>query len=93
MLGVPKLGLWHTAYRPFLRTVARLVNRKASAVFQGLPDSARLSALISHRLLEDIVTLPRAGQRTAFHMPEQLAQRWGVSTGSPQAPMSSVSAR
>jgi hypothetical protein len=89
MLGVPKLGLWHSAYRPFLRTGARLLNRKKSAVFQGLPETARLSALISHRILEDIVTLPRGGQRTAFHMPEQLAQSWGVA----QAPASAVSAR
>src|SRR5262245_2671216 len=89
MLGVPKLGLWHTAYRPFLRTVARLFHGKASAVFQGLPDTARLSALISRRLLEDIVTLPRGGQRTAFHMPERLAESWGVA----QAPARSVSAR
>jgi len=78
MLAVPKLGLWHTAYRPFLRTSARLVNRNASDVFQGLPDTARLSALISHRILEEIVTQPRGGQRTAFHMPEQLARSWGV---------------
>jgi len=89
MLDVPKLGLWQTAYRPFLRTVARLVNRKAGAVFQGLPDTARLSALLSQRILEDIVTLPRGGQRTAFHMPEQLAKSWGVA----QAPARSVSAR
>jgi hypothetical protein len=89
MLGVPKLGLWHTAYRPWLRAVARLVNRKKSTVFQGLPDTARLSALISQRLLEDIVTLPRGGERTVFHMPEQLARSWGVA----QAPVRSVSAR
>jgi hypothetical protein len=89
MLGVPTLGLWQTAYRPFLRTVANLVNRKASVVFRGLPDTSRLSALISYRILEDIVTLPRGGQRTAFHMPERLAESWGVA----QAPTRSVSAR
>ena len=48
--------------------------------FQNLPDTARLSALISYRLLEDIVTLPRGGQRTAFHIPEKLARSWGVVT-------------
>ena len=80
MLGVPRLGLWHTAYRPFLRTTALLVNSKTSAVFQGLPDTARLSALISHRILEEIVTQPRGGQRTAFHMPDQLARSWGIAS-------------
>ena len=78
MLAVPKLGLWHTAYRPFLRTSARLVNRNASDIFQDLPDIARLSALISRRLLEEIVAQPRGGQRTAFHMPDRLARSWGI---------------
>jgi hypothetical protein len=89
MLGVPKLGLWPIAYRPLLRATARVFNRRASTVFQDLPDTARLSALISQRLLEDIVTLPRGGQRTAFHMPERLAESWGVA----QAPTRSASAR
>jgi hypothetical protein len=80
MLAVPTLGLWQSAYRPFLRRVARLVNRTATDAFQNLPDTARLSALLSHRLLEDIVTLPRGGERTAFHMPEQLARSWGIAS-------------
>ena len=80
MLGVPALGLWHAAYRPFLRTVARLVNRTASDAFRGLPDTARLSAVLSRRLLEDIVALPRGGERTAFRIPEHLAQSWGVTS-------------
>jgi hypothetical protein len=78
MLAVPTLGLWQSAYRPFLRRVARLVNRTATDAFQNLPDTARLSALLSYRLLEDIVALPRGGERTAFRIPEQLARSWGV---------------
>jgi hypothetical protein len=80
MLGVPTLGLWHTAYRPFLRVGTRVFHRTASDTFQDLPDIARLSALISRRLLEEIVAQPRGGQRTAFHMPEQLARSWGIAS-------------
>jgi hypothetical protein len=80
MLAVPTLGLWQSAYRPFLRRVARLVNRTATDAFRDLPDTARLSALLSHRLLEDIVTLPRGGERTAFRMPEHLARSWGITS-------------
>jgi hypothetical protein len=80
MLAVPTLGLWHTAYRPFLRRVARFVNRTASDAFRDLPDAAHLSALISRRLLEDIVALPRGGQRTAFRIPDHLAQSWGIAS-------------
>jgi hypothetical protein len=80
MLAVPTLGPWHLAYRPFLRAVARLTNRSTSDVFRDLPLTARLSALISQRLLEDLVALPRGGERTAFHMPESLARRWGIAT-------------
>jgi hypothetical protein len=78
LLAVPTLGLWQSAYRPFLRRVARLVNRTVTDAFQNLPDTARLSALLSYRLLEDIVALPRGGERTAFRIPENLARSWGV---------------
>jgi hypothetical protein len=78
MLAVPTLGLWHTAYRPFLRTVARFFNRTRSHAFRDLPDAARLSALLSQRLLRDIVAVPRGGQRTAFRIPDQLARSWGI---------------
>src|SRR4029434_6031188 len=44
MLGVPTLGLWHTAYRPFLRVWSRVFHRTASDTYQDLPDIARLSA-------------------------------------------------
>ena len=78
MLAVPALGLWHTTYRPFLRAGARLFNRTAGDTFQNLPDTARLSALLSGRLLEEIVRLPRGGQRPAFHIPDKLARSWGI---------------
>jgi len=80
MLAVPTPGLWQAAYRPFLRSVARFFNRTASDAFKDLPDTARLSALISRRLLEDIVALPRGGQRTAFRIPDHLAQSWGIAS-------------
>jgi hypothetical protein len=82
MLAVPSLGLWHTAYRPFLRVGARAFHRTASETFQDLPDAARLSALISRRLLEELVRLPRGGQRTVFHMPDRLARSWGIASPS-----------
>ncbi|HEX2441543.1 MAG TPA: oxygenase MpaB family protein [Methylomirabilota bacterium] len=78
MLGVAALGVWATTYQPFLRLVARTTNMSASDVFRDLPVTAQLSALISQRLLDELVRLPRGGQRTAFHMPEKLAKRWGV---------------
>jgi hypothetical protein len=80
MLGVPKLGLWHTAYRPFLQVSARVFHQTAGDAFQDLPDTARLSALISRHLLEGIVALPRGGQRTAFRMPDRLARSWGITS-------------
>jgi hypothetical protein len=80
MLGVPTLGLWHTAYRPFLRVAARGFHRTAGDAFQDLPDTARLSALISRHLLESIVALPRGGRRTAFRMPDRLARSWGIAS-------------
>jgi len=78
MLGVPPLGLWATSYQPFLRLVARATNTSASDVFRDLPATAQLSALVSQRLLEELVSQPRGGQRTAFHMPDKLAKRWGI---------------
>jgi mpaB/rubber oxygenase-like protein len=82
MLAVPRLGLWQAAYRPLLRVAARSFNRTASDAFQDLPDMARLSALLSRRLLEDIVALPRGGQRTAFRIPDHLARSWGIASPS-----------
>jgi hypothetical protein len=91
MLGIPEPGLWETAYRPLLGVLARGTNTAAGDAFKDLPLTARLSALVSRRLLEDLVTLPRGGERTAFHMPESLAQRWGVEMA--QTPARSASAR
>ena len=89
MLGVPWLGIWPRVYRPLLRASARVVNGVKSDVFQGLPGLAGASALISRRLLEDIVTRPRGGARTAFHIPDSLAREWGLA----QPPARSASAR
>jgi hypothetical protein len=82
MLGVPRLGPWPLVYRPLLTAAVRVVNGVRSDVFQGLPGLAGLSALIGRRLLEDIVTRPRGGARTAFHIPEQLARGWGITAPS-----------
>jgi ER-bound oxygenase mpaB/B'/Rubber oxygenase, catalytic domain len=78
MLGVPGLGVWPRVYRPLLRASVRVVNGVKSDAFQQLPGLAGASALISRRLLEDIVTRPRGGARTAFHIPESLARGWGL---------------
>ena len=78
MLGVPALGVWATSYQPFLRLAARTTNMSASDVFRDLPVTAQLSALVSQRLLDELVNHPRGGQRTAFHMPDRLAKRWGI---------------
>jgi ER-bound oxygenase mpaB/B'/Rubber oxygenase, catalytic domain len=91
MLGVPALGPWHRTYRPLLRAGVRVVNGVKSDVFQGLPGLAGVSALISRRLLEDLVARPRGGSRTAFRIPDSLARSWGIV--SPQAPATSASAR
>lgn len=91
MLGIAELGLWQTAYRPVLAFLARGTNTAAGDVFKDLPLTAKLSALVSRRLLEELVRLPRGGERTAFHMPESLAQRWGIEMA--QAPARSASAR
>jgi hypothetical protein len=80
MLAVPSLGPGHLAYRPLLRAAVRIVNGVKSDVFQGLPGLAGLSALISRRLLEEIVTRPRGGARTAFRIPERLARSWGIAS-------------
>jgi ER-bound oxygenase mpaB/B'/Rubber oxygenase, catalytic domain len=78
ILGVPGLGVWPRVYRPLLRASVRVVNGVKSDAFQQLPGLAGASALISRRLLEDIVTRPRGGARTAFHIPESLARGWGL---------------
>ncbi len=78
MLAVPRLGAWHLTYRPLLRATVRIANGVKSDAFQGLPGLAGLSALLSRRLLEEIVMQPRGGTRTAFQIPEQLARSWGV---------------
>jgi mpaB/rubber oxygenase-like protein len=80
MLGVPGLGVWHRTYRPLLRASVRVVNGVKTDVFQGLPGLAGASAMISRRLLEDIVARPRGGARTAFHIPESLARSWGLTS-------------
>jgi hypothetical protein len=81
MLGVPRLGLWPVVYRPLLRATVHVVNGVKRDVFQDLPGLAGASALISRHLLESLVTLPRGGSRTAFHMPESLARSWGIASG------------
>lgn len=78
MLGVPGLGLWDRAYRPLLRVTVRVVNGVKRDVFQGLPGLAGASAMLSRRLLEDIVAQPRGGARTTFRIPESLARSWGM---------------
>jgi hypothetical protein len=80
MLGVPRLGPWPLAYRPLLRAAVRVVNGVKSDVFQGLPGLAGVSALLSRRILESIVTQPRGGARSPFRIPEQLARGWGITS-------------
>jgi hypothetical protein len=80
MLGVPGLEVWHRTYRPLLRASVRVVNGVKTDVFQGLPGLAGASAMISRRILEDIVARPRGGARTAFHIPESLARSWGLTS-------------
>ena len=80
MLAVPRLGPEDLAYRPLLRATVRIVDGVKSNVFQGLPEIADVSALFSRRLLEEILTRPRGGARTAFRIPERLAQSWGIAS-------------
>lgn len=82
MLGVPPLGAWGRVYRPLLRATVRVVNGVKSDVFQGLPGLAAASAALSRRLLEDIVAQPRGGGRTAFRIPDRLADSWGLGVSS-----------
>jgi hypothetical protein len=78
MLAIPALGPWHTSYRPLLRAGVLVGNGVKSDLFQKLPGLAGVSAWVSRRLLEDIVSRPRGGSRSAFHIPDRLARSWGI---------------
>lgn len=76
MLGVPKLSLWHRAYRIVLRTVVLIVNALKSDLFHALPGIGGVSAMLSRQWLEDVVSQPRGGNRTAFRLPDRLIEQW-----------------
>ena len=76
------LGVGRRDWTSLLAGPLRLFGAHGDAVNDSVPFAGRIAAHFSRQLLEGFSWVARGGERAPFRIPDELAERWEIRTGS-----------